>query len=453
MIPLIVGRAVEAGHAWGGAGSCLDSSRRRRYHAAVTADPPAPAIPAGLPTLGPLHRLWRLLPARARREALFTAMEWLAPRPDSVVPPPARPVTVAGYFRASSGLGEGARRLAGMLEAAGANVHRVDLTAALRQGPPGPAPDPAPAGPGTLIVHVNGPMLPWAMRALGARAVRGKRVLAFWNWELPCVPADWDRGYRFAHGILASTAFVADAVRRPAGPPVEVVHYPVPDPDPAPLTRADLDLSEHAFVSLSVFDAASSVERKNPLGALRAHRAAFGDRPDRVLVLKTYNTAMGGPAWREVAEAAAGLPNVRILDRHMTRAEVWGLIRLCDTFVSLHRSEGVGLSLLEAMRLGRPVLATGWSGNMDFMDHGSARLVGHRLVPAQDERGTYSVAGASWAEPDAAEAVAGLRALAEDATLRVRLAEAGRRRVAGLTLAECGRRALNVLGLADRPQH
>jgi hypothetical protein len=382
-----------------------------------------------------------------RREALFTTMEWLAPRPDAALPPPSRPITVAGYFRAPSGLGEGARRLADMLEAAGAPVHRADLTAALRQGPPGPGPE-APNGAGTLIVHVNGPMMPWAMRALGRDAVRGKRVLAFWNWELPRLPADWHRGYRFAHGIIASTGFVADAVRRPGGPPVSVVHYPVPDPDPAPLTRAALALPDRACLFLSVFDAASSVERKNPIAAVRAHRDAFGDRPDRVLLLKTYNTAMGGAAWREVADACAGVPNIRILDAEMSRREVWGLIRLCDAFVSLHRSEGVGLSLLEAMRLGRPVIATGWSGNMDFMDGQTALLVGYRLVPARDDRGTYSAAQAEWAEPDATAAAAGLRRLAEEPALRERLAEAGLGRVRGLGLAACGRAALRTIGLS-----
>lgn len=406
----------------------------------------ATAAAAGPRTHGPLHRLWRLLPPRLRREALFTTMEWLAPRPDAAPPPAGLPITVAGYFRAPSGLGEGARRLADMLEAAGAPVHRADLTAALRQGPPGPAPE-APSGAGTLIAHVNGPMLPWALRALGADAVRGKRVLAFWNWELPRLPADWTRGYRFAHGILASTAFVADAVRRPGGPPVQVVHYPVPEPDPAPLTRAALGLPEEALLFLSVFDAASSVERKNPLGAIRAHRAAFGDRPDRVLLLKTYNTGMGGPAWREVAAACAGAPNIRIIDAELRRDEVWGLMRLCDAFVSLHRAEGVGLSLLEAMRLGRPVIATGWSGNMDFMDAQTALLVGCRMVPARDDRGTYSVAGADWAEPDADEAATGLRRLAEDPALRARLAAAGQRRVASLGMAACGQAALRAIGL------
>jgi len=394
----------------------------------------------------PVHRLWRLLPPRLRREALFTFMEWLAPRPDTLPPRPTGPITVAGYFTAISGLGEAARRVADMLEAAGATVHRADLTGALRQGRPGPRPV-VPPGPGTLVMHVNGPMLPWGMRVLGGHAVRGKRVFAYWNWELPRLPPDWNRGYRFVHGILASSDFVADAVRRGEAPPVSVVHYPVPAPIPAPLTRADLGLPDDAFLFLSVFNASSSVERKNPLGAIAAHRAAFGRRPDRVLLLKTYNTAMGGKAWREVVAAAADAPNVRIIDREMTRGEVWGLMHLADAFISLHRSEGVGFALIEAMRLGRPVIATGWSGNMDFMDAESAMLVGWRLVPAVDERGTYTLPGAEWAEPDIAEAASACVTLADDPVLRSRIAAAGQRRVAALGVAECGARAMTALGL------
>jgi len=247
------------------------------------------------------------------------------------------------------------------------------------------------------------------------------------------------------HGLWASSRFVADAVARPGGPPVAVVPYPVPDPAPAPLGRAAFGLPEGAFVALTVFDASSTPERKNPLGAIRAHAMAFGDRPDRLLVVKTHSTATAGPAWHEVAEAAAARPNVRLIDREMTRAELWALERAADVFVSLHRSEGVGLSLAEAMRLGRPVLATGWSGNMDFMDEGSAALVGYRLVPAADARGVYSVPGAVWAEPDLDEAALWLRRLAGDAALRARLAAAGRDRVADLTPLHCGRHALRLL--------
>ena len=180
-----------------------------------------------------LGRVWRLLPRDLRREALFGAMAALAPRPDREPPPPgAGPVTVAGYFGAPTGLGAAARRLAAVLRLAGFEVAEADLTGPLRQGPPGPPPR-VPPGPGTLMVHVNGPMLPWAMRALGRRAVAGKRVIAVWNWELPVLAPDWRRGFRFAHGIWVSSRFTAGAVEaEPGAPPVSVVPYMVPEPDP-----------------------------------------------------------------------------------------------------------------------------------------------------------------------------------------------------------------------------
>ncbi len=411
------------------------------------------------------YRAWRLMPPTFRREALFTAMAVVAPRPASPPPVASLPITVAGYFAAPSGLGEAARRLADMLEAAGAEVHRADLTLALRQGVgAGRTPLPlsgVPTGAGTLIMHVNGPMLPWGMAALGRRAVAGKHVIGFWNWELPIMPPDWDRGFRFVHRIWGSSEFVAEAARnsgseaaRNSGSeavrggrrvPVEVVHYPVPEPQPAPLGRDHFDLPADAFIALAVFDASSSVERKNPLAAIAAHRAAFGDRPDRLLVLKTYQTQQGGPAWRAVLAAAAGAANIRIIDREMSRAEVWALIRAVDVLISLHRAEGVGLALSEAMRLGVAVVATGWSGNMDFMDPASAQLVGYRLVPAQDDRGTYSVPGAHWAEPDIAQAAAALRLLAAEPQLRQAMAARGQARVAALTPAACGEYALRLL--------
>jgi glycosyltransferase involved in cell wall biosynthesis len=381
-------------------------------------------------------RAWRLLPPTVRREALFSAMAALAPRPDQPPPPAALPLTVAGYFRADSGLGEGARRLADMLDPDGAAVARADLTAALRQGPPGPLPV-APAGTGTLVVHVNGPMLPWALRALGRPAIRGKRILAYWAWELPVLAPDWQRGFRFAHGVLVPSRFVAEAVRAAGALPVAILPHPLPRGTPARLGRSDFGLPAEAFVSLAVFNAASSVERKNPLAAVRAHQRAFGDRPDRLLLLKTYHTGMGGPAWREVVDAAAASGNIRILDQAMPADAVWALTRCCDALLSLHRAEGFGLALAEAMWLGVPVIATGWSGNMDFMDAGSAMLVPWRLVPAADARAIYAVPGARWADPDIDAAAAALRALADDPALRARLGAAGRARVAPLAPEAC----------------
>jgi glycosyltransferase involved in cell wall biosynthesis len=330
-------------------------------------------------------------------------------------------------------------------------VAEADLTGPLRQGPPGPPPR-VPPGPGTLMVHVNGMMLPWALRVLGRGAVAGKRVIAVWNWELPVLAPDWRRGLRFAHGIWVSSRFTAGAVEaEPGAPPVRVVPYMVPEPDPSPLRRADFGLPEDAFVALSVFDASSSIARKNPLAAVAAHRAAFGDRPDRVLVLKTYNTDMAGPAWREVAEAAAAAPNVRVLDRAVDRRDLWALVLASDCFLATHRSEGFGFGIAEAMRAARPVIATGWYGNMDFMEGEGAVALPYDLVPARDPQRTYDLPGAAWAEARLPDAAAALSALADAGPARrAAMGRAAREAAAALSPEAVAARArAALLGLSD----
>ena len=392
-----------------------------------------------------LHFLWRLLPARQRRETLFSVMAMMAPRIEKAVPPAVGPYTVAGFFGSSSGLGEGARRLADMLEAAGAIVYRADLSSALRQSPNQPGLAPPPPGPGTLLMHVNGPLLPWGLFELGRSVVARKRVFAVWNWELTSVPRDWDRGFRSVHGILCTSRFVSKVMQRVGGPQTAIIHYPVPSPKLVPMTRSELDLPTDAFVSLCVFDASSVVERKNPI----AHLGAFGDDPSKILVIKTYNTCMAGRGWHEVLQAAESHANIRIIDRKMSREEVWSLMALSDVFVSLHRSEGVGLAPLEAMRLGRPVLATAWSGNMDFMDESNAALVPYEKVAARDERGVYSVCGAEWAEPNIERAAALLCRLFHDVAWRGALGRAALARTSLLTEVSCGKHALQVLAGLD----
>jgi len=239
-----------------------------------------------------------------------------------------------------------------------------------------------------------------------------------WNWELPALPPDWDRGFRACHAIWAGTEFVAAACRRPGGPPVRVVPYPLPDPAPSALGRADFGLPESAFVTLAVFDATSSLARKNPLGAIEAHRLAFGEDPARILVLKTHGTAQAGPGWAAVAGMAAALPNVRLLDATLPRGDLWALMAASDALLSLHRSEGYGFAIAEMMALGRPVVATGWSGNVDFMRGPGCHPVGWHLVPARDPQRTYDMPSTDWADPDPAEAAAALRRIAAEPGLR-----------------------------------
>ena len=382
-----------------------------------------------------LHRLWSLLPRSARREALFGTAALLAPRPTRPEPDGRGPLIVAGYLNASTGLGVGARRMLAAMREDGLDPIAADLTGAHRQGPSG-TPIAIPPGPGTIVLHVNGPMLPWALLALGRRAVAGKRLIAYWAWELPALPRDWNRGYAACHRIWAPSRFCAEAFARPGHPPPLVVPHPPPVPDPSARDRAGFDLPEHAFLALSVFDATSSLARKNPLGAIEAHRRAFGDSPDHLLVLKTHGTDRAGPAWEEVVRAAATRPNLRILDADLSRPDLWALTACADVLLSLHRAEGYGLAIAEAMTLGRPVVATGWSGNMDFMQGPGCHPVPWTPVPARDPQGIYDMPEAHWADPDLDEAAAALRRIAGDPALRrpppVRIAPPDYRAALGL---------------------
>jgi len=374
--------------------------------------------------IGLLHRqLWQRLPYGLRRAALFHATTLAAPRP---MPGAAReaPVIVAGTLRAASGLGESARLCLAALRAEGVAAVALDLTEALRQptalAPPEP-PDIVQDGPGTLILHVNAPLTGLALLAIGRRRLAGKHLIGCWNWELPLAPPEWRLGAGLVHEIWTLTRFVAEAVRPVAGGrAVHVVPPPVALralPPRAPRAPGAL------FTVLSMFDAASSLSRKNPEGVVEAFRRAFGTDPGARLLLKTQRLhEIPDQAARLAAMAAA--PNIEIRDATLDTAGLDALYDEADVLLSLHRAEGFGLSLAEAMRRGMPVVGTGWSGNADFLTPGTGIPVPWRLVPAQDPQRTYDHPDQRWAEPDLDAAAAALRRLHDDRAEAARLGAA-----------------------------
>ncbi|WP_374571183.1 glycosyltransferase family 4 protein [Phenylobacterium sp. J426] len=186
---------------------------------------------------------------------------------------------------------------------------------------------------------------------------------------------------------------------------------------PAPRTAS--------FQVVTLFDFNSSAARKNPAGAIAAFRQAFGDDPACELIVKTQNGA-AHPQALAALSAAAGA-NVRIIDATWPYDRIKVLIAGADALISLHRAEGFGLVMAEAMALGTPVIATAASGNLDFMDDASAVLIPAALVPVEDPQAIYQ--GQSWAEPDLRVAALALRRLRQDPGLRQVLAAAGRRSV------------------------
>jgi glycosyltransferase involved in cell wall biosynthesis len=340
-------------------------------------------------------------------------------------------VIVAGELSRASGLGEGARLMLHGLASLGVPAWPLDIGPLLPAhtadlSPPRfPAGEP-PAG-AALVLHVNPPLVPLVLARLPRALVRNRRIVGFWVWELPVAPLEWRLGARFVHDAWAPSSFATEALSPLLPGRLRVVPYPIATapPEPSPLSRTDFGLPETTLVVLVSFNLASSFERKGPLGAVAAFRAAFGDCADRLLLLKVGNPDHFSADFARLSAAVAGASNIRLETRTMPPADALALTARADLVLSLHRSEGFGLVPAEAMLLGRPVIATGWSGNMEFMDERSAALVRYRLVAAEDPRGVYAVPGAVWAEPDVVHAVEWLRRLAADASARAALGAAG----------------------------
>lgn len=187
-------------------------------------------------------------------------------------------------------------------------------------------------------------------------------------------------------------------------------------------TRRDFGVSEGQFVYIFAFDFLSGVARKNPVGCVRAFRAAFPSGSEAVgLVVKVMRPAADSIEWQEFLHEAQMDPRVTVIDRTLDRREVLDLYRACDCFVSLHPSEGFGRGLAEAMLLGRAVVATGYSGNMDFTSSDTAGLVDFVMRDVGDGEYTFGH-GRRWANPDIDHAAWCIRKVAADRDCRERIA-------------------------------
>ena len=270
-------------------------------------------------------------------------------------------------------------------------------------------------------------------------------VIGHWSWELPSVPPAWRTGLRFVHRVWAPSRFTAAALA-PLMAAADVVRFPLAarPPRPSALQRDAFGLPD-AVITLVMFNLASSFERKNPLAAIAAHRAAFGDRPDRILLLHVINPHHFPADFVRLQAQAGG--NVRLHTRELSREDSHALMACADIVLSLHRSEGFGLVPAEAMLLGKPVVATDWSATAEFLDQSCGAPVTARLIPARDPRGVFEAPGAVWADADVDHAAGWLRRLADDAALRARLGEAARRAAMERLGTAPLRAAIGALGL------
>ena len=241
-------------------------------------------------------------------------------------------------------------------------------------------------------------------------------------WELERVPDHWLPIFEQVDEVWAPSEFVAKAIRKVTQKPVYRIPYGILTPT-VPLSRESFHLPDDTFLVLLAYDSNSYASRKNPDAAIRAFREAFGDKPGDVrMVIKINN-----PKEEDVAHIreVAGNPNSYILmTERLDRKQMNRLIQLCDVYISLHRSEGFGLVMAEAMNLGVPVVATNWSANTEFMPESAACMVGYDMVPVGDAY-QFDNTGLTWADADVHQAAEYLKKLKDDTNYRKQMARAG----------------------------
>lgn len=336
------------------------------------------------------------------------------------VPPARLPgVGLVGYLRAELGVGEMGRAMAAALQAAGERVVTVTETVTSsrqRHGDPtgedSAAQSPAGHDGDVNVLCVNADRLPVVADRLGVAFSRGRHTVGVWAWEVEAFPAELAGAGRLVDEVWTCSAHARRAIAAAVDVPVHAVPPPVLDRPVPARSRADLGLPE-GFVFLFCFDFFSVAERKNPFGLVEAFRRAFGPGEGPQLVIKTINGAAAVTELERLRACVGDRADIHLVDRYYDAADQRALIAACDAYVSLHRAEGFGYTMAEAMLAGRPVVATGYSGNLEFMDERNSFLVGYDLVPVPPGCDPYP-AGTVWAEPHLDAAAALLRRVVDD---------------------------------------
>lgn len=348
-------------------------------------------------------------------------------------------VNLLGYMRGQFGLAESARLYARALIEHGAEVSVMDIDLGL----------PHAWGDRSLeahlgcdvahdicIVFVNPDFLDEALDKIGRARLQGRYIIGCWFWELDVVPPEWVRHLDQVDELMVASEYVEHAFRKVTDKPILRVPLPIPDDalEGGTLTRVDLGLPQDAFVFLCTFDFHSWLARKNPQAVLQAFARAFPTgNEDVFLLLKTSNGHRHPEALRALLNATAVDRRIIVRDQVIDACHLRDLQRCSNAYVSLHRAEGFGLGLAECMALGKPAIATGWSGNLEFMHAGNSRLVDYTLVPVLEGEYPHG-AGAMWAEADIDDAARCMAELAASREAAAELGQRGRRDVLG-TLA------------------
>lgn len=363
-----------------------------------------------------LVRLWRLIPRRLRRRIVARIIP-LPRRTGQRLDAPHAPVFLCGFLSSPLGLGWSARLNRALIAEAGVAIRDFDIGHAFATGERDTA-LPDAKGPATVVFNFNPGQFGYALNFLPSEILADKYIIGYCVWELARIPDDWLAPLSLVDELWVPTEFVRRAfVDAGVSLPIRVVPHIMTAPANLARDRERFSLPENAFVATVVASLRSSLARKNPLAAVDAFRQAFAGEDNVLLVLKLGDAHLEAQALAQVRAYIGDDPRIRLMLDTLDEDAMWALLASSDAIVSLHRAEGFGLVPAQAMLAGRPVVATAWSGNLDFMTDDSACLIPARQIPVNDPSELYVAPGLEWADPDIDAAATALRRLRDDPVL------------------------------------
>jgi hypothetical protein len=324
-----------------------------------------------------------------------------------------RGINIIGFFDVGTGLSTAAESSVRALNKVQAptQVVNFDLSVNFR--------NPLPFKFEVNLIHTNPPEYPLLWRRFQKNLA--KYNIGFWYWELTEIPSTWHTCFDVLDEIWVATTFVQDAIEKVSPIPVKKIPPCVHVEFDPTATRQNFNLPDDQFLFMVAYDTHSVSERKNPLATIQAFKEAFSLRTDVGLVIKIRNTTHDGEMLKRIKKEIGGFTNIYLLDMSFSKLKFYSLLNLINAYVSLHRSEGFGLIPAESMFLAKPVVMTGWSGNVDFMTADNSCSVNYKLVPVPDSVPFYE-AGKLWAEPDIRHAAELMNLLVHDAAFYQKIA-------------------------------
>lgn len=423
-----------------------------------------------------LKKIWHLIPARWRyslasktRHLTEPILAMALPKALPIYDCPTSHVLVVGLFGSAIGHGTAAKLLVRELEVSGIRCDTLDVSKYIvaptdqTYKPMSFAGSTEISAAPTIILAINPDIALHVLGQLGAVLLNKKRVIGYWVWELELPPPSWRRLARLVHEIWTPSLFSARSLARIFKQPIHVVPHPVALYPPPELTsdmrmraRRAFGIGNATFVALQSFSFASSLARKNALGAITAFSRAFRPDEDARLVIR-YMSSSTYPAALIRLQTAASIagPQVKLVSIVDCPISLFDFYAMSDVYLSLHRSEGFGLNLAEAMSAGLPVIATAWSGNLDFMETNCSALVDYKLDSVDDVDGIYKNPKAMWAHADIPQAATYLRRFFNERNASTALKDQAKRaivsKLSGGAAAHLLRREPEATALAKKP--